>query len=91
MTFLKIALGISVLFAFGCESNYLEKHFGETFQETTRQMVANPDAGKQPDDGITELEGETVENVMSQYRRGQTIQKSDSMPNSIVISSGTGK
>ena len=70
----------------GCETNS-EKHFGEAHRAVTAQMIANPDAGKQPADGVSELEGETVENVMTQYRKGQTEVKSDALPSAMI---GTG-
>ena len=87
MQWVKIGMCVTALAAFGCASN-VEKHFGESYHAVTEQMVANPEAGQEQHDGVIELEGETVENVMTQYRKGQTKAKSETLPSSIVISTG---
>lgn len=73
----------------GCASN-VEKHWGEAYAENNAAMVADPDAGQAEDDGISDLEGVTVEHVIEQYRKGQRQQKSTDIPTSILIQSGAG-
>jgi hypothetical protein len=87
MQWVKIGMCVTALAAFGCASN-VEKHFGESYHAVTEQMIANPEAGQQPDDGVTVLEGETVENVMEQYRKGQTRTKSQTLPSSMITTGG---
>jgi hypothetical protein len=42
------------------------------------------------DDGISDLEGVTVEHVIEQYRKGQQQPKSKHLPTSILIQGGSG-
>jgi hypothetical protein len=74
--------------AIGCASN-VEKHWGEAYAENNAAMIADPDAGQSEDDGISDLEGVTVENVIEQYRKGQRQPKSREVPTSILIQSGS--
>ena len=73
----------------GCASN-VEKHWGEAYAENNAAMIANPQAGQMEDDGITDLEGVTVEHVIEQYRKGQQQPKSRDIPTSILIQGGAG-
>ncbi len=86
MQVVKIAIAAVSLAAFGCASN-VEKHFGEAQTEVTQRMIANPEAGNVPDDGIIEFEGETVESVMANYRKAQTKTKSEILPQSMILTS----
>ena len=86
MQWLNIGMCVAALVAFGCASN-VGKHFGESYHSVTEEMIANPDAGLQPDDGVIELEGETVENVMTRYRKGQTRTMPQALPTSILMTS----
>jgi hypothetical protein len=68
----------------------VEKHWGEAYAENNAAMIADPDAGQLQDDGISDLEGVTVENIIEQYRKGQEQPKSKTIPTSIVFQSGAG-
>jgi type IV pilus biogenesis protein CpaD/CtpE len=80
---------LTCIFTIGCASN-VEKHWGEAYAENNAAMVADPDAGQLEDDGISDLEGVTVEHVIEQYRKGQRQHKSRDVPTSILIQSGAG-
>jgi type IV pilus biogenesis protein CpaD/CtpE len=73
----------------GCASN-VGKHWGEAYAENNAAMIANPEAGQPEDDGISDLEGVTVEHVIEQYRKGQQQPKSKHLPTSILIQGGSG-
>jgi hypothetical protein len=73
----------------GCASN-TERHWGEAYAENNASMIADHEAGQAADDGISDLEGVTVEHVVEQYRKGQEQPKSDEVPTSILIQSGAG-
>jgi type IV pilus biogenesis protein CpaD/CtpE len=85
MRVLKIAICIAALCGVGCASN-VKKHWGEAYEANTTAMIANPDAGQEPDDGVSDLEGTTVETVMEQYRKEQTQSRAKkNFPTSILI------
>jgi len=85
MRVLKIVIGIAALCCVGCASNVV-KHWGEAYEANTTAMIANPDAGQEPDDGVMDLEGTTVETVMEQYRKEQTQTRSKkNFPTSVLI------
>ena len=48
-------------------------------------MIANPEAGTLPDDGVTEIEGATVEGTLDRYRTRQDNKPSTSLPQSILL------
>jgi type IV pilus biogenesis protein CpaD/CtpE len=75
--------------AIGCASN-VEKHWGEAYAENNAAMIADPEAGQSEDDGVSDLEGVTVEHVIEQYRKGQQQPTSRKVPTSILIQSGSG-
>ena len=73
----------------GCETNSrLDEHYGDAVRANRIAMTANPDAGMQPNDGVTELEGATVEATLDRYRRTQTEPADTDMPTSILIQGG---
>ena len=80
---------LSFVCTVGCAS-HVEKHWGEAYAENTAAMIVDPDAGQLQDDGVSDLEGVTVEKVIEQYRKGQEQPKSRSIPTSILIQGGTG-
>jgi hypothetical protein len=61
---------LCVALGFGCASA-VDEHWGESYASLTEQMIIDPEAGAVPDDGVSELQGTTVEGVMSRYRREQ--------------------
>jgi len=76
---------LSSLSCLGCASA-VQEHWGEAFEANKTAMIANPDAGQEPDDGVTDFEGTTVETVMEQYRKDQTKTRSKkAIPTSILI------
>ncbi|HEY5658575.1 MAG TPA: hypothetical protein VIY27_12375 [Myxococcota bacterium] len=84
MRSLTIAIGILSLFAAGCASE-VSKHWGEAYQQNKAAMIANPEAGTEPDEGVVDFEGGTVETVMERYRKEQTQSRDQKMPTSILI------
>ena len=76
--------------AVGCASNNVEKHFGEAYAENNAAMIADPEAGHVADDGVSDLEGTTVETVMDTYRKGQRQPKSKNIPTSVLIQGMSG-
>ena len=76
---------LSSLSCLGCASA-VQEHWGEAFEANKAAMIANPDAGQEPDDGITDFEGTTVETVMEQYRKDQGQPRGQKkFPTSILI------
>jgi len=92
MRTLTIAIGALGLMLAGCASE-VSKHWGEAYLANTSEMIANPEAGYEPDDGMVDFEGGTVETVMERYRKEQTQSRSKQIPTSILIQGmpGSGK
>jgi hypothetical protein len=78
-----IACVIAIL-GLACATSEVGQHWGESYTSLNEQMIANPNAGQEDDDGINVLEGRTVENVMTQYRKGQVETTPDGLPSSMV-------
>jgi type IV pilus biogenesis protein CpaD/CtpE len=93
MRILRLLVGMMACGCFvtgvGCASN-VEKHFGEAYAENNAAMIADPEAGHVIDDGVSDLEGTTVEHVMETYRKGQKQQKSKNIPTSVLIQGMSG-
>jgi len=89
-TLMSVVVLVCLALVVGCASN-VEKHFGEAYAENNAAMIADPEAGHVVDDGITDLEGTTVETVMETYRKGQSQQKSKNVPTSVLIQGMSGK
>ena len=77
------AAGVTLVFCLGCESP-VEEHYGEAFHANNQRMIADPNAGQEPTDGITAFEGSTVETTLVRYRRQQEKAPSKVLPNSIL-------
>jgi hypothetical protein len=81
MTTLVLCLGL-----LGCESTpILDKHYGDATRANKERMIANPEAGMEPNDGVIEIEGATVENSLKRYRREQTQAPKRNLPQSILL------
>jgi hypothetical protein len=76
--------GVIALVGLGCVSSEVGQHHGESFTSLNEQMIANPHAGEQPDDGVSSLEGKTVEDVLTRYRKGQVETTPDGLPPSMI-------
>jgi hypothetical protein len=72
----------------GCASN-VEKHWGESVASVNEKMIADPEAGKAPDDGVSELEGVTVEGALTRYRKEQVAPAKKNLEKSILSSGVT--
>jgi len=69
-----------------CETpTRVDEHFGDAFRANKQLMVANPEAGKAPSDGINEIEGVTIEGTLERYREAQTQSRDSNFPTSILI------
>ncbi len=69
-----------------CEStSRVDEHFGDAVRANRLAMTANPDAGTQPSNGVTEMEGTTVEGTLDRYRSAQTRTPQSNMPTSILM------
>jgi hypothetical protein len=80
--FVLLLAGLSL----ACETpSRVDDHFGEAYRASKQRMIANADAGKEPDDGINDLEGVTVEGILKRYRREQTQPQNKSVPTSILV------
>ena len=79
-------VGAAILFSLGCETppSRVTENFGKAYESNNSAMLANPDAGQDPADGVTLFEGVTVENALRQYRREQVKPVSKSLPSSIL-------
>ena len=57
----------------GCETtSHIDETFGLATKTYKEKMIANPEAGTTPDDGVIEIEGTTVEQSLKRYRTKQT-------------------
>ena len=84
------AAGLALLFGAGCETpSAVSDHWGEAFHANNERMIANPEAGEQPADGVTAFEGTTVENALKQYRREQSKPASYTAPPMIMNQAGS--
>jgi hypothetical protein len=84
------ATGLALLFGAGCESpSPVSEHWGDAYHANNERMVANPDAGEEPADGVTAFEGTTVENALKQYRREQAKPTSYKAPGMILNQGGS--
>ena len=73
-----------------CATSEVGQHWSESYTSLNDQMIANPDAGQQADDGVSSLEGKTVEDVMTRYRKGQVETPPVGLPASIVMGASAG-
>jgi type IV pilus biogenesis protein CpaD/CtpE len=77
---------VTVGFSLACETpSRVDDHFGDAYRANKQRMVANPEAGMEPDDGMTDFEGTTVEGTLERYRREQTRSQKKDLPTSILI------
>jgi hypothetical protein len=77
---------VSLFFTLACETpSRVDDHFGEAYAANKERMIANPEAGTEPNDGVTDLEGVTVEGTLERYRRQQTQSQGKDFPTSILI------
>lgn len=78
--------GLALIFALGCraEGSRVADHWGEAFYANNELMIVDPNAGRDADNGSIDFEGNTVENVMDRYRRGQVARQSRNLPTSIL-------
>lgn len=79
-------VAVSALTWAACSSTpILDEHHGRALASNTDKMIANPEAGTLPDDGVTEIEGATVEGTLDRYRTRQDNKPSTSLPQSILL------
>ena len=77
---------VSIGFSIACQTpSAVDEHFGEAHAANKTRMIANPEAGVEPDDGVTDLEGVTVEGTLERYRREQRSSQRKVMPTSILL------
>jgi hypothetical protein len=80
-----MTVGLTLVFGLGCKTEGgVEEHFGESWHANKTLQIANPDAGKEPNNGSIDFEGNTVETVLGRYRRGQDQSPSKNLPDSIL-------
>ena len=80
-----MTVGLTLVFGRGCKTEGgVAEHFGESWHANKTLQIVNPDAGKGPDNGTVDFEGNTVETVLGRYRRGQVQTQSKSLPSSIL-------
>jgi len=76
----------SLFFTVACETpSRVDDHRGEAFAAAKQRMIANPEAGTEPNDGVNDIEGVTVEGSLERYRREQTRSQGKDLPTSILI------
>ena len=70
----------------GCETtSHIDETFGLATKTNNEKMIANPEAGTTPDDGVIEIEGATVETSLKRYRTKQTrTPNTTALPRSIL-------
>jgi predicted metal-dependent hydrolase len=77
---------VSLFFTVACETpSRVDDHRGEAFAANKKRMIANPEAGMEPNDGVNEIEGVTVEGSLERYRRQQQQTPKQDLPASILI------
>ena len=95
MTVSKCAIcvaGLILASSLGCKSDGgIAEHYGDAFYANSERMVANPDAGKEDGTGAVDFEGNTVETVLTRYRRGQVEAQTTNLPTSILQQAGSSK
>ena len=80
-----MTVGLTLVFGLGCKTEGgVEEHFGESWHANKTLQIVNPDAGKEPNNGSIDFEGNTVETVLGRYRRGQVQTQSKNLPSSIL-------
>ena len=60
---------LSVVIAMGCAQTLLEETWGQSFRETTGDMIANPDAGITEAEPLEGLDPVTAELVIENYKQ----------------------
>ena len=86
-----VAFLLSLGATLACETtSRLDEHFGDAVRANRVAMTANPEAGTQPSDGVTETDATTVEDTLDRYRNAQSQAPESNMPTSILIQNAPG-